>query len=100
MKAGGLDQILNEFLKHSQNEFVQYHTKFLNLILESGHMPDDWCQSVIRPIYKNKGDIDDPNNYRGISLLSCFGKLFTRCLNRRLTIFIAKKHCTGRISRF
>ena len=51
-------------------------------------MPDDWCQSVIRPIYKNKGDPNDPNNYRGISLLSCFGKLFTSCLNRRLTIFI------------
>ena len=51
-------------------------------------MPDDWCQSVIRPIYKNKGDPNDPNNYRGISLLSYFGKLFTSCLNRRLTIFI------------
>ena len=53
-------------------------------------MPADWCQSVIRPIYKNKGDIDDPNSYRGISLLSCFGKLLTSCLNRRLTIFIEK----------
>ena len=30
------------------------------------------------------------DNYRGISLLSCFGKLFTSCLNRRLTIFIEK----------
>ena len=89
-KAGGSDQIRNEFLKHSRNEFVQYYTKFLNLILESGHMPADWCQSVIRPIYKNKEDIDDPNNYRGISLLSCFGKLFTSCLNKRLIIFIDK----------
>ena len=44
-------------------------------------MPDDWCLRVIRPIYKN---ID----YRGISLLSCFGKFFRSCLNRRLTIFI------------
>ena len=89
-KAGGSDQILNEFLKHSRNEFVQYYTKFFNLILESGHMPADWCQSVIWPIYKSKGNIDDLNNYRGISLLSCFGKLFTSCLNRRLTIFTEK----------
>ena len=71
-KAWGSDQIINEFLKHSRNEFVQYDTKFSNLILESCHMPADWCQSVIRPIYKNKGDIDDPNNYSGFSLLSCF----------------------------
>ena len=89
-KTGGSDQIINSFLKHSRNEFVKYYTKFLNLILESGHMPADCCQSVIRPIYKNKGDIDDPNNYRGISLLSCFGKLFASCLNRQLTIFIEK----------
>ena len=53
---------MNEFLKHSRHEF-----------------------GVIRPIYKNKGY---PNNYTGMSLLSCFGNLFTSCLNRRLTIFI------------
>ena len=55
-------------------------------------MPDDWCQGVIRPIYKNKSDPDELNNYRGISLLSCFGKLFTSCLNRRLTIFLEKNN--------
>ena len=88
IKAGGLDQIINEFLKHSRKDFVQYYTKFLNLSFKSGHMPADWCQSVILHIYKNKGDIDDSNNFRGIPLLSCFGKLFKSCLNRRLTIFI------------
>ena len=59
-KAGGSDQIINEFLKHSRNEFVQYYTIVCNLILESGHMPADWCQSVIRPIYKNKGTLMIP----------------------------------------
>ena len=87
-KSGGSDQIINEFLKHSRHEFASYYTRIFNSILESGHLPDDWCSSVIRPIYKNKGDPSDPNNYRGISLLSCFGKLFTSCLKRRLTTFI------------
>ena len=36
------------------------------------------------PIYKNKGDINDPDNYRRITILSCFGKLFTAVLNKRL----------------
>lgn len=31
-----------------------------------------------------KGDIDDVNNYRGISIVSCFGKLFTSVLNNRI----------------
>ena len=34
--------------------------------------------------YKKKGDPPDPNNYRGITLVSCFTKLFTVILNERL----------------
>ncbi len=29
--------------------------------------------------------MDDANNYRGITLVSCMGKLFTTILNKRLT---------------
>ena len=51
-------------------------------------MPDDWCESVIiTPICK-KGGPNDQNNYRGILLLSCVGKMFTSYLSRRVTIFI------------
>ena len=35
------------------------------------------------PIYKNKGDIGDPDDYKGITILSCFGKGFTAVLNQR-----------------
>ena len=35
------------------------------------------------PIFK-KGDTNEPSNYRGITLLSTLGKLFTRILNTRL----------------
>ena len=50
-------------------------------------MLDDWC-FTFRPIYINKADPNYPNNSRGISPLSCSSKLFTSCLNRRLTIVI------------
>ena len=39
---------------------------------------------MIFPIYKIKGDAGNPDNYRGITILSCFGKLFTAALNHRL----------------
>ena len=42
---------------------------------------------VIVPIYKNVGKANDVNNYRGITLSSCLGKLFTTLLNVRLTDF-------------
>ena len=38
----------------------------------------------IVPIFK-KGDNKNPNNYRGITILSCLGKLFTRLMNNRLS---------------
>ena len=38
------------------------------------------------PIFK-KGNINDVENYRGITLLSTLGKLFTRIINNRLTFW-------------
>ena len=41
---------------------------------------------MIIPIYKN-GDLSDVNNFRVITLLSTLGKLFTKVLNNRLTLW-------------
>ena len=57
-------------------------TQLFNLALDTGIVPPDWCIGLICPIYKNKGQRNDPDNYRGNTLLSCIGKLFTSCLNR------------------
>ena len=51
-------------------------------------MPTDWCIGIIKPIYKKKGSIDDPDNYRGITLLSCICKLFTTSINTSLTTYL------------
>ena len=65
-------------------------TKLFNIVFTSGFIPDSWSQGIISPIYKNKGDESSPDNYmyRGITLLSCFGKLFTSILNNRLNNYL------------
>ena len=52
-------------------------TKLFNLVFSSGFIPEEWSQGIISPIYKNEGDKSNPDIYRGITILSCFGKLFT-----------------------
>ena len=43
---------------------------------------------MIIPIFKKKGERSDPNNYRGITLVSVMGKLFTKLLNSRIESFL------------
>jgi sorting nexin-29 len=87
-KACGTDNLINEFFKNSPDKLITIYTKLFNLVLNSGVIPHDWTVGIIKPIFKNKGCATDPNNYRGITLLSCFGKLFTSVLNERLKKYI------------
>jgi hypothetical protein len=87
-KACGMDNILNEFLKTSHGVMINIFVKLFNLVLLTGAVPSDWTVGVIKPIYKKKGAQNDPNNYRGITILSCLGKLFTSIINDRLKKYI------------
>ena len=79
--------VINDFFKHSPDNITPIYTRLFNVVLASGQVPDDWCLGRIKPIYKNKGDEGDPNNYRG--------KLFTSCINKRLTCYVEDKKTVG-----
>ena len=66
-----------------------------NLILETGFIPEVWCQGMILPLFKKKGSRNDADNYRSITLLSCIGKLFTACLCERLSDFMKDEKKMG-----
>ncbi len=82
------DNIINEYLKNAPANLLAVLRLFFNIILDSGIFPDVWSKGVILPFYKHKGDVNDPDNYRGITILSCFGKLFSSVLNNRLNVFL------------
>ena len=54
--------------------------KLFNALLKTGQFPGSWTEGIIVPIHK-QGSQGDPNNYRGITLNSCLGKLFCHVLN-------------------
>lgn len=82
-KSAGPDLFLNEFLKNGTNILITYIHTLFNKIFETGYFPETWVEGHIIPIFK-KGDKTVVSNYRGITLLSVAGKLFTRILNNRL----------------
>ena len=84
-KARVQDIIINEFLKSTKDKRINIYVKLFNLITSTGLIPEQWLTSIIQPIYKNKGEKNDADNYRAISLLSCFGKIFTAVVNNRLS---------------
>ena len=83
-KTPGEDDMINEYLKSTVNQFLPIYVKLFNLISSSGIISDSWLVGIIKPIYKNKGDLDNLDNYRAICLISNMGKLFTSILNSRL----------------
>ena len=62
-----------------------------NYILNERTFPKQWPKGVIIPIH-SKGDNQNPSKYRGITLLSCFGKLFTMVINERLKVWAMRQN--------
>ena len=68
-------------------DFISVIAKVFNVILVHSHFPSLWKVGFISPIYKGD-DPTDPGNYRGITVTSCFRKLFTLVMNERLIRFL------------
>lgn len=90
-KAAGPDGIIGEFFKHSATSIVPFLVQYFNYLFETGNFPEDWTEAIIQPLHK-KGDINSPDNYRGISLLNISGKLYSSILNKRLVSWIEENN--------
>ena len=58
--------------------------------MKTSYFPKCWKTGFIVPIFKS-GESSGPGNYRGITITSCFGKLFTLIINERLLEFLNHK---------
>ena len=91
-KAAGPDGITGELLKHAGHLAVDFLVKFF--LFDRGRYPDSWTESIIVPLFK-KGNQNDPNNYRGISLFDISSKLYSSIINNRLQEWIEQNNLTG-----
>ena len=69
-KGVGPDLIPAEVWMVLEQEGKRKLTELFNKILDEECMPEEWRESIMIPIFKEKGDIQNCRNYRGIKLTS------------------------------
>ncbi len=82
-KTPGIDKIENETIKNFKDTLIKPLTVIFNKILEEEKIPTQWNLAEIILLHK-KGDRREIKNYRPISLISNFSKLFTNIIKGRL----------------
>ena len=86
-KAPGVDEIRPEYLKSLDLQGLSWLTRLCNIAWRSGTMPLEWQTGVVVPLFK-KGDRRVWSNYRGITLLSLPGKVYSRVLEKRIRLLV------------
>ena len=82
-KATGDDGLPVEIVKEAGEDAQKLLLEIMNDAYRREILPSEWQRGVINPIFK-KGDKSLCENYRGISLLSHCGKIFSSIIERRL----------------
>jgi len=88
-KAYGLYSCPTLLLKCASNIISQLLSSLFNLSISRGVFPAKLKLSKIVPVFKSDDEYD-PNNYRPISLLSNFNRIFEKIMYSRMISFIEK----------
>jgi len=84
-KAHGLYSCPIRMLKCSRDIIAKPLTTLFNVSVQNGRFPSKLKHAKIVPVFKD-GDETDPCNYRSISLLSIFNRIFEKIMSNRLKV--------------
>jgi hypothetical protein len=80
-KSPGIDCLINEYFSEFSDLLIPILLPLFDKIFNSGTFPSTWPKAVVIPIYKIDSS-NDPENYRGISITSGLGTLFTSTIEK------------------
>ncbi len=86
-KSCGIDGITARLLKDAGPEIIRPITYVINLSIRTASFPSVWKVGLVTPIHK-EGPMDDPNNYRPITLLSLISKILERVIHEQVYAFL------------
>lgn len=88
-KSTGIDQVSVNILKSTVNIVADHLAHIVNLSVSSGKFPSLLKMASVIPVYK-KEDPLNIINYRPISILSIFSKVFEKIVLNRMISFLTK----------
>jgi hypothetical protein len=59
----------------------------INNAIKKNSVPVEWKAAIVTPLYKNKGNTEDSNSYRGISVLPPIAKIFEKLLCEQIVSY-------------
>lgn len=71
-------RITAENVIYGSNTFLNYLQKLINVSFANGHIPDSMKIGTLFPVFKNKGDIKNAKNYRGITVTPTLSKIMEK----------------------
>jgi hypothetical protein len=88
--SAGYIGIPTKLFKYCSETLSPIISIIINSCLNSMQIPDSWKIAIVTPLYKNKGDLSDSNNYRGISVLPPITKIFEKIISRQITSYFER----------
>ena len=90
--APGADGVSTGLIEALKLFLLEPLKNIFNRVMIEEKMPKKWGHALVVPLYKGKGNRDNPDNYRGISLLPVRGKIFAKNLCDRITKWVQDKN--------
>ena len=85
-KSPGCDNIPSEFIKGCSKSILPELCNLFNYMIKRREFPESWAEWIRSAIHKSCVKLD-PANYRGITVLPVFAKIFEMAIHDRL-IFV------------
>ena len=88
-KSAGPDELSPKLVKMCSYSLYKPLTFIYNRSISSGYYPKIFKVAKLVPLYKAEKHCN-PSNYRPISLLNCFDKVFEKLINRQLKDYLKR----------
>ena len=86
--SAGASDIPVKLIKVIIDNILPFLTALFNHCIKNQEIPDEWKSAIVIPLYKNKGAVNDINNYRGISILPPLDKVFEKLISFQIITYI------------